>query len=481
MNALAELALPPRQADSYTLDEFRRFASHLVLEGGKELVIEPFQALMLKEHFSGAQETVIIIPKKNGKTSVVAAIALFHLWCFPDAECVIGAASRDQASILFKQAAGLVHRSALGEFFDIKGGYREIRVVEDKFVVGRIRVLAADAATADGVIPTLALVDELHRHPSGELYGVFRDGLGPRDGRMITISTAGATMESPLGKLRLAAHKLPRFHRNEAKRYNYACSEDKSFVLHEWCLDDEDDVDDMDVVKLANPASWHTVDALRRRHDSPSTTPWQWLRFACGIWTEGEEPWIEPVKWDRLADSASAIAEGDSVWIGLSIGDKQSRTDAVLVKVEGDHVYCKLERIEPVPSEERVPLSVTEDLVRRLGKAYNVWGFVYVSVGFQRSAELLEEEGWPMIEVPLTPSRLEPASQTVFSLVEEGRLRHDGDPVLRSSVLAGTVKVIERGWRFKTDQNASALLCLAAAAHQALNQPEPEDMGIMFI
>ena len=50
---------------------------------------------------------------------------------------------------------------------------------------GRIRVLAADVDTADGVIPTLALVDELHRHASAGLYGVFRDGLGPRDGQMV--------------------------------------------------------------------------------------------------------------------------------------------------------------------------------------------------------------------------------------------------------------------------------------------------------
>jgi phage terminase large subunit-like protein len=52
-------------------------------------------------------------------------------------------------------------------------------------------VLAADVDTADGVIPTLALVDEMHRHKSAGLYGVFRDGLGARDGQMLTISTAG--------------------------------------------------------------------------------------------------------------------------------------------------------------------------------------------------------------------------------------------------------------------------------------------------
>ena len=65
---------------------------------------------------------------------------------------------------------------------------REIVSVRDD---GRVRVLASDVDTADGVIPTLALVDELHRHKSADLYGVFRDGLGPRGGRMITISTAG--------------------------------------------------------------------------------------------------------------------------------------------------------------------------------------------------------------------------------------------------------------------------------------------------
>src|SRR5439155_7309368 len=133
-------------------------------------------------------------------------------------------------------------------------------------------------------------------------YGVFRDGLGPRDGQMITISTAGATLASPLGRLRDEAHRLPGFRRDEAKRYNYARSPDGSFAMHEWCLSDSDDPGDMRLVKLVNPASWHTIAALKRRHDSPSTTPWQWLRFACGVWTEGEEPGIEPAKWDALAD-----------------------------------------------------------------------------------------------------------------------------------------------------------------------------------
>ena len=109
---------------------------------------------MLQDYFSGAEETLILIPKKNGKTTLLAALGLFHLTVTEDAACYIGAASRDQASILFKQAAGFVRRCDwLQKYVDLKAGYREIRSRRDS---GLLQVLAADANTADGVIPTLA-------------------------------------------------------------------------------------------------------------------------------------------------------------------------------------------------------------------------------------------------------------------------------------------------------------------------------------
>src|SRR5262249_7334442 len=156
-------------------------------------------------------------------------------------ECVIGAASRDQATILYDQAAGFVRRSPGLELrVDVKRGYREMR---SRMHNGRIRVLAADVDTADGVIPTLALVDELHRHKSAGLYGIFRDGLGPREGRMITISTAGGHEMSPLGQMRTAALGLACVERSGA--HTYATTADRSYVMHEWALRKEDDLDDL--------------------------------------------------------------------------------------------------------------------------------------------------------------------------------------------------------------------------------------------
>lgn len=275
---------------------------------------------MLRDYFAGTSETLILVSKKNGKTTLMAALALFHLLTTPDAECVIAAASRDQAAIMLRQARGFIRRSGgLQSRMTVK--QREIVSLRDE---GRIRVLAADADTADGVLPTLALVDELHRHKSADLYGVFRDGLGPRNGRLITISTAGDDELSPLGVMRAAAYRLPVVERKGA--YRHARSADGGYVLHEWALDAEDDRSDMKVVARANPAPWQTDEALRRRHDSPSMTAWQWARFACGVWVRGENTAVAPHEWDAMRDESVVIPRGEAIYLGWDQGWKIDTT-----------------------------------------------------------------------------------------------------------------------------------------------------------
>jgi len=471
-----------KQAFSYCLEDFRVFCGRLILESGAAFELEPFQQQMLVEHFAGGTETVIVIPKKNGKTTLLGALALFHLAVWPEAEVVIGAASRDQARILFKQAAGLVRRSKMTDMFDVKSGYGEIRLAGDKDGP-RIRVLAADANTADGVIPTLALVDELHRHPSGALYGVFNDGLGPRNGRMITISTAGANLDSPLGMLRAKAHLMPGFERDDERRYNHATSEDGSFVLHEWCLGADDDVDDMSVVVKANPASWQTEAALKRRHDSPSTTPWQWRRFACGIWTEGEEPWIDPRMWDELADGALVIGPDEPVWVGVDVGVRHDSTAIVICAARGDGKIAVKAKILK-PGTDALPLEQVEDAVREVYADFKVREIMYDPWTFRRSAELLTGDGLPMVEFPQSPERMANASENLYRLIDAGELTHDGDPELRAHVVAGVTKNTERGWRLVKDPKLSrpidALIALSMAALPAAQNLRPRDVMVAF-
>ena len=297
-------------SERLTLEQFAGFCEQLTLDNGQPLMLEPFQREFLAPYFEGARELLVIQPKKAGKTTTIAALALFHCLMVRGAECVVAAASRDQAGILLRQAKGFIDRSEkLARWLHVKD--REI-VTDDKR--GRIRILAADADTADGIIPTLAIVDELHRAKSADVYGIFRDGLGARNGQMVTISTAGDSEASVLGELRAKVLRLPGIHTQD--RHTVARSASGDFVFHEWSLSRDDDVDDLEVVKLANPASWQTLDELRRRHDSPSTLPWQWLRFACGIWTSSEAWWLTGEQWAQ-AERQDQIRPGERVTLGF--------------------------------------------------------------------------------------------------------------------------------------------------------------------
>lgn len=310
------------------LDLFERFCNVLVLEDRRTaMVVHEYERTILGDFFRGARETLVLIPKKNGKTTLIAALILFHMLTTGDCYCVVAAASIKQAGTLYRQAVGFIRRSGLGGNFTIRQGTREIRSAFDE---GLIQVLASDADTADGVIPTLAVVDELHRHKSADLYHVFRDGLGPRDGQIVTISTAGDDEESSLGKMREQA--MLRFPEERDGAYKCYRSPDGSFVLHEWSLDINEDRSDMAVVKRANPAPWHTLESLQERYDSPSTTTFQWARFACNVWYPlSDDPAIRPEEWDALKVAAGAIDLSGDVLLGLDFGWKaKSDTTAIV-------------------------------------------------------------------------------------------------------------------------------------------------------
>ncbi len=141
-----------------SLDEFREFAGELVLDNGQRMALYPEQEWMLADYFDGVRETLILIGKKSGKTHLCAALCLYHLITTPDAEVVVAATSRDQATILYDAARGFVRRTpALRDLVDTKRGYRELRNKADD---GRIRVLVADVDRMDGALPTLSVIDE---------------------------------------------------------------------------------------------------------------------------------------------------------------------------------------------------------------------------------------------------------------------------------------------------------------------------------
>ena len=445
------------------LEVFRRFCAALVLSSGKPFLLEPFQLAMLLDYFAGCRETLILLSKKNGKTTLLAALALYHLLTTEDAECIVGATSREQATILYDQATGFVRRTpGLADRVIVKRGYREIRSRRD---AGRIRVLAADVDTADGVIPTLALLDELHRARSAGLYAIFRDGLGPRDGQLVAISVAGDHEQSPLGLMRTAARSLPTVRREG--RHTYARSAEGSYAYHEWALDDEDDDADLELVKLANPASWQTLELLAERHASPSTQPWQWARFACGKWVAAEDWWMRPDEWAACASEAR-LADGDRITIGF---DGSRYGDATAL------VGCQLETglLQPLaiwqppdpPLDWEVPRGEVDAALAEAMERYDV-----VRGYFDPPLWQTEIDGWArefgepaVLRFHTNRSRMPPAVERFRTDVSAGDLPHVADPVLTKHVLNAQMREARGGyWLAKTRPSSPDKIDAAVAA-----------------
>ncbi len=461
------------------LDRFGRFCTGLILDSGERMVLEPFQRDMLAEFFGGATETLILIPKKNGKSTLLAALALYHLIVTPDAECVVGAASRDQATILYDQAAGFVRRTTgLDTRVKVKRGYREIQSLKHS---GRIRVLAADVDTADGVIPTLALVDELHRHKSAGLYGVFRDGLGPRAGQMITISTAGDSEGSPLGLMRQAAHRL-RTRRRDGFHVA-ARSDDGTYAMHEWALGRDDNVDDIALVKQVNPASWQTPEQLSKRHDSPSMLSWQWARFACGLWMASETWWI-----------SAQLRPGDRIAIGFD-GSRSGDATALCSCRLHDGLLAPLQ-VWQAPEggrdgEWRVHTGQVDAALARVFEVYDVVrGYFDPPLWQTEIEEWVRQYGQPAVTPWATnSSRMIHAVERFRTDLVAGKAIHNGDSVLTTHVMNARMREVRGGYWLMKDRDTAKIDCAIAGvlAYEArcdcvaAGELDPPKRGVVFL
>jgi phage terminase large subunit-like protein len=258
----------------FTVDHWRRYAGLMVLDTGDCWVPEDFQCEIASDIFSGVDETWVVIPEGNAKTTLMSGVSLYHGDYRPTAEVLLAAASRDQAGLLFSQAAGFVDRSpGFRERFRVFEGYRRIKCLRSG---GRLQVFAADDRTGDGVIPTMGFIDEGHRHRDLKLVRTWRGKLAKRGGQLVMMCTAGepgTEFEDARARALMDAEDV-------AVEGSHTRAVGPDVVLHDWSVPKGADVNDMSVVKAANPLSTITEDVLAGKRRSPSMTDTHWRRFA---------------------------------------------------------------------------------------------------------------------------------------------------------------------------------------------------------
>jgi hypothetical protein len=193
---------------------------------------------------------------------------------------------------------------------------------------GRLQVFAADDRTGDGVIPTLGILDEEHRHRDMRLKRTWRGKLAKRNGQLLGISTAGepgTEFEDARARALGGATIITRdgFH---------VRAESPDSVIHDWSVPPEADVEDMAVVKQANPLSTITPESLLKKRRSPVMTETHWRRFVCNQAVRGEETAIQPSGVGGLGRRRHSGRFAGVAWRRFRLEARHDRDRAVVVR-----------------------------------------------------------------------------------------------------------------------------------------------------
>ena len=420
---------------------FRVWASELVLDNGQPWLLEPWQEAFAADVFAGFTECWLLVPEGNGKTTLVAGLALYHCEHTADAWVPVGAASRDQARIIYRQAAGFVRRTPrLSGLFRCYEGYRRIQHVDNG---ARIDVFAADQRTSDGVIPTLCLVDEPHRQRDLGLYLTWSGKLDKRGGQIIAISTAGepgSEFEETRERMRQQADDVQR-------RGGFGRFASETSVLHEWALEEGSDPDDMAAVKAANPFSGVTPETLRRKRERPTMTRQHWLRYVCNVPTRSEHAAIGEAEWHD-AMTTDRIPAGVPVWVGLDVAWKWDTTAIVPLWFRDEHYRLLGDASILVPPRDGT--SLDPDEVERALIELHARNPIHTVVMDSSRAEQLgswigSELGATVVDRQQTNAFAAQDYERFMDALRQGWLKHTGHAGLRQHALNAVARILPFG------------------------------------
>jgi phage terminase large subunit-like protein len=411
--------------------------------------------------------------RKNAKTTESACLLLLHM-VGPEhrrnSEVYSTAMSRDQAAIVFSIAAKMVRMSpTLSDLVSPKDSSKQLQCQE----LGTLyRALSADAATTYGLNPAFVIHDELGqvKGPMHPLYEAVETATAAQqDPISVVISTQAPTDGDLLSML--IDDGLQGHDPKTVIRLNTAPEDMNPF--------------DADTIRLANPAfdEFMNQEEVLNMASKAERMPSREASFRNLVLNQRVEvfnPFVTKAVWEENAESAQVV----NCFGGLDLSEVNDLTSLVLYDPETGGVDAKFwlpeDGIIERSQADRVP--------------YDVWakkGFItltpgpsieyeyvanYIAAMFRKKdIRKIAFDRWNMrhlkpwlVKAGLTEEFIDdrfvdfgqgyqsmsPALRNLESLLLNGKLAHDGNPVLRMCAMNSVIKMDEAGSR-KLDKKKS--------------------------
>lgn len=295
---------------------------------GKPFILEPWQGFLISSAFGWVDKETghrrfrivyVEVPRKNGKTELAGGVAdkLLLFDGEEGGEVYTAATKRDQAKIAFNAAWKLLRNS---DFAGMVQKYAWSMVDYDSD--SKLEPVGADADVLDGLNPSGAIIDELHKHKTRELWDVIETATGSREQALLwAITTAGTDRKSICYEQRDHAEKVLEGALEDDRYFAFICT-----------LDEGDDYTDPTVWKKANPNYGVSVlpddleQAVERSKSSPALAA-ACKRYRFNIWGQSENRLLDLTRWKAAdVETDPDALEGYPFYGGLDLSSSKDFT-----------------------------------------------------------------------------------------------------------------------------------------------------------
>jgi phage terminase large subunit-like protein len=316
--------------------------SYIRVPEGK-LLSKPFRLLAFQRKFimavydnpAGTSRAYLSMGRKNGKTSLIAALLLAHIVgpeAIPNSQIVSGALSRAQAALVFKLAEKMVLLNPdLSAIIKITPSEKRLLGLTKNV---EYHAVSAEAGTAHGMSPVLAILDE-----TGQVKG-------PTDAFVEAIETAQGAYEHPL-LIVISTQAATDGDLFSIWLDDAELSEDPRIISHVYAAPNDCALDDHAAWAAANPAmgvfrsEQDIKDFCARALRQPaSENSFRWLYLNQRV--EAHAPFVSRTVWEACGEPVNlqAFATG-AVFGGLDLSSASDLTAKVYITMVDGRWHVK--------------------------------------------------------------------------------------------------------------------------------------------
>jgi phage terminase large subunit-like protein len=322
---------------------------------------------------------------------------------------------------------------------------------------GKSRVLSSDGRLAHGRKFRRGIVDEwwlFTTYRETQAYTALQSALQKDpEADLIAISTAGYNLTSQLGEKYSAALELADVRVSDDGCTTIARDPENGFLMYWIGAPANADIENPAIVRACNPLV-HDPEMILRELRKPGADELEIRRLLFNQWTKVKDAWLSTGIWRDLRADDVEIPVGADIYIAVDAAYSEDCTAVVYAWRDPNgrihlrsRVWSTSERWSAHSYVEKPLINeqLVEPYIHELASAYNIREIVFDPEYFTAEAHHLANDGFTIAAMYPQSGDMSDAVRAFKRSAGEGKLGHDGDPVLSAHVEAAQRKKTIRG------------------------------------